>query len=117
VPVVHAGPATAAFAAPVTPSAVARWDRTGSRYGSGATSFGLTGRIVITVVTVLVGIWLAVTNVLGLGVFLLVAAWVLRDLWRPTHRPTPLPPSASAPASSQRFAQDASTPFGGPPAT
>ena len=86
-----ASPAPAAFAPtgsrtapplPKPPSAARP-----SRWAKSDVSFGPVGRILITLVMVAIGIFLAVFALLGAGLWwLVVMPWAMRDLWRPVFR-------------------------------
>jgi hypothetical protein len=60
-------------------------------------TFGLTGRIVITVVLLLVLVGIAIGDAFGVPVYLIVLVWALRDVWAPARRPAPAPPRRRAP--------------------
>ncbi len=80
-----------------TPAATRlRWDEKGARRRASATTFGLTGRIVITVVVVLLVVVLSYGNIFGIPLFLGAAAWLLRDLWAKGRQ---APPRAPVPSS------------------
>lgn len=90
------GPAGAAAAAPssigrgpVTPPAPPGRPPT-SRWAASAVSFGPVGRIVATLLVLLVGVWLLWASLFGMvGGFLwlgIVTPWALRDIWRPVRR-------------------------------
>jgi hypothetical protein len=50
-------------------------------------SFGPVGRILITLVMLVVGIWLAIFALIGAGVWwLVIVPWAMRDLWGPVFR-------------------------------
>jgi hypothetical protein len=70
-----------------------RWDEKRSRTRASATTFGLTGRIVITVVVVAIVAVLSYGNPFGIPIFLAASAWLLRDLWARARRAAPRPPS------------------------
>ncbi len=74
-----------------------RWDEKGARRRASATTFGLTGRIVITVVVVLLVVVLSYGNVFGIPLFLGAAAWLLRDLWAKGRQAPPRAPSSPSP--------------------
>ena len=77
-----------------------RWDDRGARRRGSATSFGLTGRIVITVAFVLGLVWMVMASVvsfIGLPAYLILMGWAMRDVWAKVPTPSPLPPG---PASS-----------------
>jgi hypothetical protein len=79
-----------------------RWDDRGARRRGSATSFGLTGRIVITVAFVLGLVWLAVAGLgsfLGIPAYLVLMSWALRDVWAKVPTPAPLPPAAAQSAT------------------
>jgi hypothetical protein len=79
-----------------------RWDDRGARRRGSATSFGLTGRIVITVAFVLGLVWLAVASLgslLGIPAYLVLMTWALRDVWAKVPTPAPLPPAAAQSAT------------------
>lgn len=77
-----------------------RWDDRGARRRASATTFGLTGRIVITVVVVLVVAVLSYGNVFGIPLFLAAAGWLLRDLWAKARVAPPRAPVAPTPGRS-----------------
>lgn len=84
-------------ASTTTPAATRlRWDEKGARRRASATTFGLTGRIVITVVVVLLVVVLSYGNIFGIPLFLGAAAWLLRDLWAKGRQ---APPRAPVPSS------------------
>ena len=59
-----------------------------SRWAASPTSFGPLGRVVLTLLLVLVQMWLVQTNLIGAVVFgLLGVPLVLRDVWKrvPVH--------------------------------
>jgi hypothetical protein len=62
-----------------------------------ATSFGIVGKTVITVVVLAVGALVAFGNLFGVPVYLVFLVWVLRDLWT-RERPAVAPrrPAAQA---------------------
>lgn len=104
-------PAPAGFVpgAPNTAAAATRlrWDEKGARRRASVTTFGLTGRIVITVVVLLLVAVLSYGNPFGIPLFLGAAAWLLRDLWAkarvaPPRAPVraPVPRGPSFPPSS-----------------
>jgi hypothetical protein len=88
---------------PVGGARIVRWDNPGARRRASVTSFGLTGRLVVT--TILVGIlaWFVLSGDLFLWagavayLFLLVPA--LRDTWAPAPPSVPTPPGAARAAS------------------
>lgn len=100
-PAVPVAPVGYVPGAPVPTSAPARlrWDEKGARRRASATTFGLTGRIVITVVVVLLVAVLSYGNVFGIPLFLAAAAWLLRDLW---SKARVVPPRAPAAGSAPR---------------
>lgn len=54
-----------------------------SRWQGGPTSFGPVGRVVLTLLVLLVGLWLLETNPIGGVVYALLAApLVLREVWK-----------------------------------
>lgn len=67
-------------------------------------TFGLTGRIVITVLLLLVLVVIAVGDAFGVPVYLIVLVWALRDVWAPARRPVPAPPRR--PRAPGRVASD-----------
>ena len=69
-----------------------RWDNRGGRYRKSAMSFGIVGRVVMTVFLVLVLLWLLVANVFVVPFYLIVMVWALRDVWvvAPVRRPVPI---------------------------
>ena len=106
--------------APVTASAPARmrWDEKRSRTRSSATTFGLTGRIVITVVVVLLVAVLSYGNPFGIPVFLIATAWLLRYLWaRARHVPPKPPVPTTRPAAHPSPCASSFPPTSGPPAS
>jgi hypothetical protein len=79
-----------------------RWDDRGARRRGSATSFGLTGRIVITVLFLLGLGWVvmgSVFSILGLPPYLIVMAWALRDVWQRVPVASPTPPGAATSAT------------------
>jgi hypothetical protein len=79
-----------------------RWDDRGARRRGSATSFGLTGRVVITVAFVLGLVWLAVASLgslLGIPAYVILMTWSLRDVWAKVPTPAPLPPAAAQAAT------------------
>lgn len=71
--------------------------RKSSMVRSSATSFGIVGKTVITVVVLAVGALVAFGNLLGVPVYLVFLAWVLRDLWTRERRAVvPSRPAAQA---------------------
>jgi len=80
-----------------------------------ATSFGIVGKTVITVVVLAVGALVAFGNLFGVPVYLVFLVWVLRDLWTRERRAVvPRRPAAQA-RTAARPVFDA-TPPGAPPA-
>ncbi len=64
---------------------------------SSATSFGIVGKTVITVVVLAVGALVAFGNLFGVPVYLVFLVWVLRDLWTRERRAVlPRRPAAQA---------------------
>jgi hypothetical protein len=58
-----------------------------SRWAKSDVSFGPVGRILITLIMVVVGIWLAIFALFGAGLWwLLIMPWAMRDLWGPVFR-------------------------------
>ena len=79
-----------------------RWDDRGARRRGSATSFGLTGRVVITVAFALGLVWLAVASLgslLGIPAYLILMTWSLRDVWAKVPTPAPLPPAVAQSAT------------------
>lgn len=100
-----------------------RWDEKRSRTRSSATTFGLTGRIVITVVVLLLVAGLSYGNPFGIPIFLIAAAWLLRDLWARARHVPPKPPAPAtrpaahpSPFASSSFPSSSFPPPSGPPA-
>ena len=85
-----AGPGRARGAAPATPGRA-------SVVRASATSFGIVGKTVITVVVLAVGALVAFGNLFGVPVYLVFLVWVLRDLWTRERRAVaPRRPAAQA---------------------
>ena len=69
-----------------------RWDNRGARRRRSSTTFGLPGRVVLTVLVVGFLAWLAVTNPLMSPMALPVVAWALKDVWTSVPVIAPEPP-------------------------
>jgi hypothetical protein len=70
-----------------------RWDNRGARRRGSATTFGLSGRLVVTALVVAFQGWLFLNNPLMAPMALLVVAWALRDVWMPVRVIAPRPPA------------------------
>jgi hypothetical protein len=58
-----------------------------SRWAKSDVSFGPVGRILMTLVMLVVGVWLAIFALIGAGVWwLVIVPWAMRDLWGPVFR-------------------------------
>jgi hypothetical protein len=81
------------LSAPPAPTTTGlRWDNPGARYRKSAMSFGIVGRVVTTVILVLVLLWVCVANVFVVPLYLIVIVWALRDTWVtvPVRAPVPM---------------------------
>jgi len=68
-----------------------RWDNRGARRRRSSTTFGLPGRVVLTVLVVGFLAWLAMNNPLMAPLGLPVVAWALKDVWAPVPGIAPEP--------------------------
>jgi hypothetical protein len=104
--------------AAVTTSAAVRmrWDQPRARTRASATTFGLTGRVVITVVVVVVVAVLSYGNPFGIPLFLAASVWLLRDLWARASRAVPAPARGAAPGGPAPGRSLFATPEPPPPA-
>ena len=82
-----------------------QWDDRRARRRASATTFGLTGRVLITGGLAVGLVVVAVGNLFGVPFYLAFMAWALRDTWAKGGRPAPLPPREPRPAA--RVARDA----------
>ena len=89
-----APPGTPAYLEPPPPPRATglRWDNPGGWRRSSATTFGLPGRIVATVLLVAVVLWMFLNNPLMAPIGLGVMIWALRDVWATAPAPRPQPP-------------------------
>ncbi len=84
------GPPMPARPAPAPPSRPQT-----SRWAASAVTFGPAGRIVATLLVLVVGVWLLWASFFGfVGALLwlgVITPWALRDIWRPVRRSGPSP--------------------------
>jgi len=87
---------------PPRPSATGlRWDNRGARRRRSSTTFGLTGRIVISTLIAGFLLWIAATNPLMTPLALGVIVWALRDVWASVPGIAPEPPVRPTRATGQ----------------
>jgi hypothetical protein len=73
------------------------WDNPRARIRASSMTFGLPGRITVTVLLLLVLVWLCWANIFGVVMYLMVLPIALRDVWRPAQLRRPAPPAMPQP--------------------
>ncbi len=89
------------------------WDNAGARRRATSMTFGITGRLVLTVLIIAFVLWLAETTLMvGAVLALPMVVWALRDVWAAAPRIIPTPPQAPEPLprSSARSSFDNAAP-------
>jgi hypothetical protein len=83
-----------------------------TRFGRSETTFGLTGRIVLTILLLLPLGLFAFTLAIGFGIVgmciwgFVVVPWGLRDIWKPSHRHGLRAAGVPVGAADKRFGED-----------